>query len=415
MTDQKIIDRCTTIFEEKFGVDERKVYLSTAPGRVNIIGEHTDYNHGFVFPCGLNAHMYLLFRPRHDTKVNVYAADLKEMGEADTVTVDFNKKDEIKRFLHYIVGPAAQLAQHSSNNKHPLCGFDAVLSSSIPNGGGVSSSSALCVASTAAFRKTNEHFLKDLTEQQFLMAVCEGEWAWSGVRGGIMDQYASINAQAGCAFILDCRTSEIHPKFGQIELPNNLVLIVANTNVKHDLVGTPYNDRRAACERAAAAIAKEYPDKKITHLRDTNMDMLNATKGHMDPEAHKRAVHVIDEDVRTISAGEAIIRGDLTTLGKLVNGSHDSLRDLYEVSCDELDIMVNIARNCDGVYGARMMGGGFGGCSIVLAKPESVTSVISTLNKEYKKQTGLDASILATTPGPGSALKQVQFSQHKAN
>lgn len=413
MTDQKIIDNVTKLFVEKFGA-EGKMYLSTAPGRVNIIGEHTDYNHGFVFPCALNGHMYLLFRPRKDTKVRVYAADLQQMGEADMKTVDFKKKAEITRFLHFIVGPAKQLQQHNKNKQQPLNGFDAVLTSSIPNGGGVSSSSAMCVASTAAFRKSNEADLKDLTEHQFLMSVCEGEWAWSGVRGGIMDQYASINAKAGHAFILDCRTSNIHPKFGQVKLPSNLVLIVANTNVKHDLVGTPYNDRRAACERAAAAIAKLHPTKKITHLRDVTMDMLKAAQKSIDPEAYKRSLHVIDEDIRTIAAGEAIVKGDLVTLGKLVNGSHDSLKDLYEVSCEELDIMVNIARSCDGVYGARMMGGGFGGCAIVCAKPEKAKDIINTLNFEYKKKTGRDPSILATTPGSGASLRDLTLPKGNA-
>lgn len=340
--------------------------------------------------------MYMMFRPRNDTMVNVLAMDLNETGTADLRKID---RDQIPRFMHYIVASAEYLKKF--NNGQALSGFDAVLTSTIPNGGGVSSSSALSVVSASAFVRSNSHNLNKMSKHEFLMVVCESEWAWSGVRGGIMDQYASINAQAGRAFVLDCRTSDVHPDFDHIPLPSDLSLIIANTNVKHDLVGTPYNDRRAACERAAAAVQKLHSSKKITHLRDVTMKMLDGAKSTMDAEAYQRAVHAINEDVRTVECGKALKRGDLKTAGKLVNESHESLSKIYEVSCDELDAMVDVARAHKGTYGARMMGGGFGGCCIVLADPSQVDDLIAHLNKGYKERTGRDASILETKPGSG--------------
>lgn len=219
-----------------------------------------------------------------------------------------------------------------------------------------------------------------------------------------MDQYASIHSKEGCAFVLDCRTGSIHPDYHHIPLPSNLAIVIANTNVKHDLVGTPYNDRRASCERAAAAIQRKYPERKITHLRDADMDMLEAAKDLMDPTAYKRALHVIREDIRTIACGEAFKVGDLKRAGQLVNESHEDLSHVYEVSCPELDTMVKLARSYPGTYGARMMGGGFGGCTILLVEPEKADSIAKTLAVDYEKETGREASILVTRPGSGARV-----------
>lgn len=393
------------VFKNSYGTSSDPIYLASAPGRINVIGEHTDYNHGFVFPAGLDRHMYLFFRPRKDTKVRVIAVDLNgETGEADTRDINVSRDKKIlPRFLHYIMGPSQFLKEHMHGK--PLLGFDGVLTSTIPNGGGVSSSSALCVAAASAFRSVNEHSLSGLSKIDFLMSICEGEWLWSGVRGGIMDQFASVNAKKGHMFVLDCRKGEVHSQYGHIPIPENLCLIVANTNVKHDLVGTPYNDRRRSCEQAALAVQKNYPEKKITHLRDVTIDMLNASKGGMNDEAYKRATHAILEDIRTIKCAQALLRGDLHTAGELVNQSHFSLQKVYEVSCNELDTMAEIARSQLGCYGARMMGGGFGGCCIILANPNKASNIVSELGREYKQRCGRDASILITQPGEGAEVR----------
>jgi len=391
--------KCWKAFKEEYGSSGSLHYVS-APGRINIIGEHTDYNHGFVFPCGLGAHMNILFRPRNDSKIRAMALDINEQSE-----VDLSKKvtkENIPRFMHFIVGPGLELVKY---NKGPLRGFDAVISSTIPNGGGVSSSSALCVASCLAFRYVNQSTLT-CTEKEFLYCVCEGEWRWSGVRGGIMDQYTSLHAREGCAFVLDCRTSSMHPDYTHIPIPSNLSIIIANTNVKHELVNSPYNRRRASCERAAAAINKVFPFRNVTHLRDADRVMLEVAKPYIDDVAYRRALHVIEEDVRTIQCGEALKARDFKLAGSFVNGSHDSLRDLYEVSCLELDTVVDIARSCKGCYGARMMGGGFGGCCIVLANPDNTADIIATICKEYKKKIGKDSTLFVTKPGAGASLTQ---------
>jgi len=259
----------------------------------------------------------------------------------------------------------------------------------------------------------------------FFRAICEGEWSWSGVRGGIMDQYTSLHAKEGGAFILDCRTSKPEPKFSHVILPKNVQILIANTNVKHELVGSPYNERRESCERAVKFIQtylsaadpieitheekeiKEKAKKKgVTHLRDVSLELLLAAADYtkMDARAYRRAVHVITEDVRTIQTGEALVSGDVKTAGRLLNEGHASLRDDYKVSCEELDIIVDIAQQTKGVYGARMMGGGFGGCAIVLVAPEHVKSVTARIESEYKKRAKRDATVIASRAGKGGHL-----------
>jgi len=278
-----------------------------------------------------------------------------------------------------------------------------------------------------AFKKCSSFQFSD---KDFFDAICEGEWTWSGVRGGIMDQFTSLNAKAGCAFILDCRTSKIHPTYGQVTLPSDLRILIANTNVKHELVGSPYNERRASCERAVKYVQdylnspdieettpeeKELKRKKkaagVTHLRDVPLSLLLSTADYhnnksklMDARAYRRALHAITEDTRTIKTAEAFKQNDLPTVGKLLNEGHVSLRDDYKVSCDELDVMVDIAQSTEGVYGARMMGGGFGGCAIVLLKPEYQDKVIKRLEIEYKKRTNIDATIIPSAAGNGARL-----------
>jgi len=202
----------------------------------------------------LERYVTLLFSPRQDTMVNVVALDLDQKerkGSSDLSKISLeNKKDVVPRFMHYIVGQADFLRK--INNNKPLNGFDAVLSSTIPIGGGVSSSSALSVASALAYKKSNPNWKP--SDADFFKSICEGEWSWSGVRGGIMDQFTSLNAKEGGAFILDCRTSKPHPQYTHVVLPKNIQILIANTNVKHELVGSPYNERRESCERAVKFI-----------------------------------------------------------------------------------------------------------------------------------------------------------------
>lgn len=407
MGDQGRIDAARTAFERMYG-ERKQLHLATAPGRINIIGEHTDYNHGFVFPCGLDRHMYLVFSPRTDSVIRVYALDLKEEGVIDLPSVDTNDKSKIPRFIQYMLAPALKLSSQYNTAGGRVCGFDAVLTSTIPNGGGVSSSSALAVASGLAFQACNP-WAQGLNKTKFLYAICESEWEWSGVRGGIMDQYTSLNAVEGHAFVLDCRSSDLEPRYAAVAIPPSLALIVANTNVKHDLVGTPYNDRRSTCERVAAKAAKHFPDRNITHLRDVKLPDLVTLRqqGIVDTNEYKRALHVIQEEARTLECAEALRKGELELAGWLVNQSHADLSLNYDVSCLELDLMVDIARACPGVLGARMMGGGFGGCAIVLCKREQADAAVQKLSVEYQRATNIEPHILIARPGAGAQISNL--------
>jgi galactokinase len=280
-------------------------------------------------------------------------------------------------------------------------GYDAVLTSTIPMGGGVSSSSAVTVASATAFKHVNQ---PPLTSDEFTMLTGECEWEYSGVRGGIMDQFTSLHAQEGHALLLDCKTLEAK----QIPFPTEkAAILVVNTNVAHELINSPYNQRRLSCEAAAKAMGR-------SKLRDATFADLTAIQSKVDRETYNRALHVIGEDTRTLNAAELLAAGEMVEVGSLVNQSHDSLRDLYEVSCPELDAVVDAARSYSGpgVYGARMMGGGFGGCAIVLVEPSQADAVTKHLRETFAAPfpaavaSGRGApTILRSKPGPGARVE----------
>eukprot|EP00457_Paulinella_chromatophora_P007841 gb/GEZN01007867.1/.p1 GENE.gb/GEZN01007867.1/~~gb/GEZN01007867.1/.p1 ORF type:complete len:433 (-),score=39.93 gb/GEZN01007867.1/:168-1466(-) len=403
-------------FNAHFGAQSGVIYtsdflLASAPGRINLIGEHTDYSEGFVFPCGLGRRTALIFRARPDSLVRVYAADLDQSGEADLTTATLEKKELYPKFLQFLLGPCVQLRDALKPHPPPF-GFDAVLASTIPIGGGVSSSSALAVTAAVALRAINPTLKAIVPAAKFFSSICEGEWQWSGVRGGIMDQYTALHCKSGRAFVLDCRTAQPFPVFSEVQLPNNLGILIANTNVRHELVGSPYNERRAACERAVKFI-QEYQlqrpseiRKPVSHLRDVDESLLMKAADHtnLDAQAYRRALHVIQENERTLECAKALQRGDLILAGALVNQSHDSLRDLFKVSCEELDIMVEIARSLEGVYGARMMGGGFGGCCVVFVDKARLNQVSERLAKEYKVKTGKEGSMLSGMAAQGAVV-----------
>eukprot|EP00808_Paulinella_micropora_P002610 g76190.t1 len=398
---------------------QSELLLASAPGRINLIGEHTDYSEGFVFPCGLSRRTALVFRARPDSLVRVYAVDLDQAGEADLHLSTLEGKEKYPKFLHFLLGPCVELRQALKGGK--LRGFDAVLSSTIPVGGGVSSSSALAVTAAVALRAINPVIEKEVSQAEFFKCICEGEWKWSGVRGGIMDQFTALNCQSDRAFVLDCRSAQPFSGYSRIKLPDDLGILIANTNVHHELIGTPYNDRRQSCEKAVSFVQqyllqRPAEARPVTHLRDVDMALLMKAADHtaMDAQAYRRAQHVILENKRTLECAEALQKGDLILAGKLVNDSHDSLRDLYKVSCPELDIMVDIARSIDGVYGARMMGGGFGGCCVVFVDKARLPQISERLGKEYKLRCGKDGSMIPGAAGQGAVCGPFnQFSPTK--
>jgi galactokinase len=401
-------------FNDSSACHTSDLMVGSAPGRINLIGEHTDYSEGFVFPCGLGLRAAMVFKSRNDSKIRVWASDIKELGHCDLASAALERKSEMAKFLYYTAGVGVQLQQALGST---IFGFDAVLSSTIPIGGGVSSSSALAVVSGRIFWAINPNVQSNLTRDKFFNCICEGEWQWSGVRGGIMDQYTSLNCLSNECFVLDCRTGAPLPRYSHVRLPSGLAVMVANTNVKHELVGSPYNERRAACERATAFIqrylAQAGSSQQVTHLRDVDLPLLfraveSVQNGAlaMDAIAYRRAYHVITENARTLNFAVALENLDFITAGELVNQSHNSLRDEFQVSCEELDAMVEIARSIPQVLGARMMGGGFGGCCVILVNgAHHVAEVSQLLSQRYEKQTGIKPTLMQGSGGHGAHVE----------
>ena len=387
-----------------------------APGRANVIGEHTDYQEGFVTPFALEERCYLVYRRTADTKVRAYAADLDEWCDVDVVEMakkrstdqDWGSRvdDFETQFIRYVAGPMEWLKTEALDGDE-YRGCDVFITSNVPLGGGVSSSSALSVASTCAARQLYQD-LDWKGDATMLRAACEAEWHYSGVRGGIMDQFTSLNGRQGGALVLDCRTQRIR-EFMPLPEGEKLGFLIINTNVKHSLVDSPYAKRRASCERVASVAATQFPDLKITHLRDLSdlgkdrgLGILRQLTGLVDEDDMKRATHGVLENCRVMTAVELAKQKDWPGFGKLLDEAHASLADLYEVSCPELDAACKGARESDQCLGARLMGGGFGGCVIALCT--DVLAVKDYVLPRYKELTGIDASAFVAKPGPGAQL-----------
>ena len=384
MTNAQTEQRVKKEFIARFG--DGDFYVASAPGRVNLIGEHTDYNQGYVLPMALDRRVYLAFQPRNDGIVHVHALDLDEEGQSDLSAISV---DSLPRFMSFIVAAGDFMRRYRS----PMRGFNAVLGSTIPIGGGVSSSSAIVVASASAFRHINQ---PDISLRHFIELLGECEWQYSGVRGGIMDQYTSLLAKRGMAMLLDCRSLECR----YVRVPDGLSVLVADTCTEHELVATPYNERRNACDEAAKVL-------EVNALRDTDLESLEAARSVLDPVHYRRAKHVISEIERTIACAEALERSDLNRVGQLVDQSHQSLRDNFEVSCNELDAMVEAAHAGPGCLGARMMGGGFGGCALVLVELNNSKEMIEHLYKKYRAETGIEPRVCETGAGAGACVVKV--------
>ncbi|XP_072169376.1 galactokinase-like [Diadema setosum] len=362
----ELLSKASSVFEEKFG--EVPAVAGCAPGRVNLIGEHTDYNDGFVFPMALPQVTILVGRKTSSGICRVMttsdAADEPKLTEFPLPTSEKPLMPGLPKWANYVKGVV-------QNFKGSLCSFDAVVVTSVPLGGGVSSSASLEVATYTFLEELTGCKATDL--KQKALACQKAEHDFPKMPCGIMDQFISVMAQEGNALLLDCRTMEAT----QIPLNDpNIVILVTNSNVKHELTGSEYPTRRRQCEEAAACLGKK-------SLRDTTFEELLAHKDSMEPVVFKRARHVIGEIKRTVEGAAALQKGDYDLFGKLMLESHKSLSDDYEVSCAELDELVEAAMTVDGVYGSRMTGGGFGGCTVTLVKKEAVTRAVGTMQEKY--------------------------------
>ncbi|NDV79648.1 galactokinase [Dysgonomonas sp. 511] len=343
--------------------------LYTSPGRVNLIGEHTDYNGGFVLPGAIDKGMYCEIKPNGTDKVRAFALDLEESAEFGLGENDL----PAKQWAKYIYGVCREMIKKGK----AVPGFDTVFSGDVPLGAGMSSSAAL--ESCFGFA-VNDQFNLGFDRFELALIGQATEHNYVGVMCGIMDQFASCFGKEGSLIRLDCRSLEYqYVPFN----PEGYRLVLINTCVSHNLAEGAYNKRRQSCENVAAAIAKRHPEVKL--LRDANMAMLREVANEVSAEDYIRAEFVIEEIQRLLDACEALEKGDYETVGKKMYETHIGLSRKYEVSCDELDFLNDIAREC-GVAGSRVMGGGFGGCTINLVKNELYDGFIKRATESYEQK-----------------------------
>lgn len=386
-----------------FGGDSSGIRAFFSPGRVNLIGEHTDYNGGFVFPAALTMGSTVLARPRPDRQINLIATDLRQMVSAN---LDELYKYRNLKWGNYQLGVADELQKAG----YALCGCDLLFDDKVPLGSGLSSSAAieLVTAITLVSLGDAARGIKreiDLVEMAKISQAAEHNYI--GVKCGIMDQFASAMGKKGMAIFLDCRdlTWEMVP----IKM-DGYKLIIANTNKKRSLGEGKYNERRSECERGLAFLNRVFP--KARYLREISVDDFYKYKDIIpDETVRKRVEHVVTENERVIKSVDVLKNNDLKAFGKLMNDSHDSLRDLYEVTGVELDTLVMEARKIDGVLGSRMTGAGFGGCTVSLVREDMVQEFIQRVGEVYKHKIGYPASFYISETGDGS--REIIMEQYK--
>jgi galactokinase len=361
-------------FEVRFGNAPR---IFRAPGRVNLIGEHTDYNEGFVMPAAVEFSSLVAISPRPDRKLLIQSNEFPGNLEFD---VDHLPAQRTSTWRDYVLGVAVVLRQYGS----ALQGANLLVQGNVPIGAGLSSSASIEVASALALISLDS---KRFSLPEIAKACRQAENEFVGARVGIMDQFVSCMGKAGHALLLDCRSLD----FQFAPIPGGIELVVCNTMVKHDLATGAYNQRREECEEGVRYFAKA--DPAIRALRDVSSELLERIGGQLPPTIRKRCTHVIRENQRTLDAARALAEGDLAHMGKLMRESHQSLRDLYEVSCRELDAMVDAAEGLPGFIGGRMTGGGFGGCTVNLVREENATEFAAQIAQRYHEATGITPQI----------------------
>lgn len=361
-----MIEKIKTSFTEKFHEDP-SVFRS--PGRVNILGEHTDYNEGFVLPAAIDKNIYIAISKRTDNIINLYAADFDENFTTDIDHV----KPSSTQWANYILGVVDQLLKQ----KLILTGFNLVVDGDIPIGAGLSSSAAVECATIFAL---NEIFELGLDRLTMVPLAQKAEHVFAGVNCGIMDQFASMFGKRDNVIKLDCRSLDY--EYVPIKLDGYKILLL-NTNVKHNLAASEYNSRRQQCEKGVALIMEHHPSVKS--LRDVNIEMLKQYVEPVDPLVYQRCKYVVQENERLLGACEDLKHGDIKALGEKMYQTHMGLRYYYDVSCKELDFLVEYVKNIPAVAGARMMGGGFGGCTINLVKEDAIEELVKNISRAYNE------------------------------
>jgi galactokinase len=367
-----------------------RIVTGRAPGRVNLIGEHTDYNQGFVLPMAIDFGVELAGRLRQGKEVRIRSADY---GQTATFSLnDPIEHDPDRSWSNYIRGVLWALGQEGIE----LEGMDLAFGGNLPQGAGLSSSAALEVV-TALVVQALTGFRMEPPRLALLCQRAENDFV--GVKCGIMDQFVSLMGKAGHALFLDCRSLDF--QHIPLELGDHLIAI-CHSGVKHALVGSEYNRRRQQCNAGVAALRSRFPG--IQALRDASLEQLQACRSEMTAEVYRRCQHVISENGRVLESAAALRRRDLRRFGQLMDASHDSQRDQYQVSCAEVDLLVDLVRKVPGVLGARITGGGFGGCTVNLVPRSAIETLRTSVLGEYQRLTGITPRLFVSTPAGGATI-----------
>lgn len=375
-------------FQSQFGAQPLVV---RSPGRVNIIGEHTDYNEGFVLPAAIDKAAYVAAGKREDDAVHLYSVAFKERFE--TRLTDLRPTE--KGWPNYVLGVADQLVKRG----YPVKGFNLVFDGDVPIGAGLSSSAAVECATLFALNHLSG---LNLSKIEMVKIAQKAEQEFAGVMVGIMDMFASMFGKKDHLVKLDCRSIDFEYVPLQLE---GIKILLLNTNVKHSLSETAYNTRRQQCEAGVALIRKQHPE--VHSLRDATPAMLEQLVAPADPVIYQRCKYVVEENIRLLTGCEDLKRGDIQALGKKMFRTHDGLSKEYEVSCKELDFLVDYVRNQPAVLGARMMGGGFGGCTINLVREEAIDPLVADISKAYKASMNRELTPYVAQIEDGTSILQL--------
>jgi galactokinase len=378
------VEQTKALFLRRFG---REPLMVRSPGRINLIGEHTDYNQGFVLPGAIDKCIVLAGAPRDDRRFRFFAADL---SQPDDGSFDILAPSPLG-WPDYLLGIVSQLERIGLS----VPGVDLVFGGTIPIGAGLSSSAAL---ETGFLFLLNELYGLNLDKMKMATLAQASESEFVGVQCGIMDQFANLFGRKNSLLQLDCRSME------HAVLPfdfDDTTILLCDSRVRHELASSEYNVRRSQCEQGVAVISNMFPG--ITSLRDVTMDRLDACSQSMDGTIARRCKYVIEENLRVGMTANALNAGRIDEVGELMIASHEGLRDLYEVSCPELDVLVDAALRIEGVYGSRMMGGGFGGCTISLVREDCVEEFAREMPDAYYDATGKDVNIHRCAIGDGTS------------
>jgi galactokinase len=381
-------------FHARFGTP---AIICRAPGRVNLIGEHTDYNDGFVLPAAIEFYCWVAAAARNDRKLVIHSENLNETIEANLNSIMPAGR---KHWSNYPLGVAWALEQAGKR----LRGANLLISGDVPLGAGLSSSAAIEVAVGFALLHQSGHAI-DRLELAKLCQRAENEFV--GARCGIMDQFVACHGRASHALLLDCRSLAFEP----VKLPPEIALVICNTTVKHEISSGEYNSRRAECEEGARRLQAALPG--IRALRDVTIAQLEDHRALLTPKVYLRCRHVISENERVKRAVQSFKRGDIQALGPLMHDSHFSLRNDYEVSCRELDLMVELAEAQLGVIGARMTGGGFGGCTVNLVEIAAVAAFQENVAAKYLVRTGISPEIYVSRASDGVQLIEINTDEFR--